>query len=307
MLPSGNFASRDGRGPYRVENAAAVIEASRRYAGSRQIPIDYEHQTMKAANNGQPAPAAGWIDALQARTDGIWGRVNWTKRAAEFLARREYRYFSPTFLHAPDGTIASIINGALTNTPALPQLLALARAETSTMDPNTPTNPPETLLSGLRTLLRLSDTADEAAILAAIRDLIAASAQSASVDPGQFVPIGVLEATVAEVNRLNQGVSLQIATTHVEHQIRAGNLPPALKAWGVQLCSVNKVAFDAFVERTKGGFNTLIEGQFGARAAMPAGGASSRLTDDERAVCSRMAITEDEFLKARAFNGTTKG
>lgn len=300
LMPSATFGGRDGRGPYRLADAAAVIETSRRYAGPVQIPVDYDHQIDRAEKNGQPAPAAGWIDTLQSRASGIWGRVTWTGRAADYLGKREYRYLSPVFVHSPDGTVRAIVRAALTNNPNLQQLTALASAETPPMDPNAIPSSPDALLTEIRKILGLPDTADDAEILAKLRDLTT-SQQAATPDPTQFVPIGVFEQTVAEVHRLNQGVSAQAAASHVELQIRNGNLPPALKDWGVSLCSVNKIAFDAFIDRTRGAFNAIVSPQTAARKDQPAAH-SSRLSDDERSICRRMGITEDELVKARAFS-----
>lgn len=56
-----------------------------------QIPIDYEHQTLQDVQ----APAAGWIKNIVLRNDGIYGDVDWTDRAADYLKNREYRYLSP--------------------------------------------------------------------------------------------------------------------------------------------------------------------------------------------------------------------
>lgn len=63
--------------------------------------IDYEHQTDHTSENGQPAPAAGWIRELDVRGGALWGRVEWTAKAAASIAAREYRYISPTFRHTP--------------------------------------------------------------------------------------------------------------------------------------------------------------------------------------------------------------
>lgn len=56
-----------------------------------QIPIDYEHQTLK----DMQAPAAGWVKDITLKSDGIYGAVDWTERAAEYLKNREYKYISP--------------------------------------------------------------------------------------------------------------------------------------------------------------------------------------------------------------------
>ena len=63
--------------------------------------------------------APGWIRGLQARAGALWARVEWTARAAAMLKAREYRYISPTFFHARNGTVKRIEGAALTNCPAL--------------------------------------------------------------------------------------------------------------------------------------------------------------------------------------------
>ncbi|MEW5722882.1 MAG: phage protease [Thermodesulfobacteriota bacterium] len=79
------------------------------------IVVDYEHQT----HEGVKAPAAGWIKALEARPDGLWGRVEWTEEAAEYLRKREYRYLSPAFfVRESDRRVVALETVALTNYPA---------------------------------------------------------------------------------------------------------------------------------------------------------------------------------------------
>ena len=97
VLPAGKFSGRDGRGPYELVDAPAVIEATRRRAGEGRMPIDYDHAIDLAAPKGLPAPAAGWFKGLQARADGIWALVEWTERAAAMIRAKEYRYLSPVF------------------------------------------------------------------------------------------------------------------------------------------------------------------------------------------------------------------
>ena len=118
LMPAGQLNARDGR-RWRLTDADAVVSATRAAAGSLDLAIDFEHQTQHAKQNGQPAPAAGWIRKLQARSGALWARVEWTARAAAMLKAREYRYLSPTFFHAPDGTVMRIEGAALTNAPAL--------------------------------------------------------------------------------------------------------------------------------------------------------------------------------------------
>jgi len=86
LLPLGTFSGRDGRGPYHVNDPEAVIAATREYHGNTDIPLDYNHQTEFASQNGKPAPAAGWIKELETRPDGIWARVEWTEAGARAVA-----------------------------------------------------------------------------------------------------------------------------------------------------------------------------------------------------------------------------
>lgn len=298
LVPAGRFQGRDGRGPYLLSDARAVIAESQRFAGAIKIPIDYDHQIDHAEKNGQPAPAAGWITRLEARADGIWGLVEWTARAEARIAGGEYRYISPVFNHTREGIITRVLRAGLTNFPNLPELKALfsASMETENM---------EQLLAELRKLLGLGEDADGAAILAAIGDM-SRSKNSASPDPSKFVPIADFEKVVAELNSLKQGVSKQSAVEHVEAQIRAANMPTYLKDWGVALCSVNKPAFDAFIGRTKGQFNK-IAAHSGMTAMPPDKNGGSALTPDEQDVATRMGLTADEFAKAKSFTDSAKG
>lgn len=160
LMPAGAFTPRDSRAAWRNDDPDAVVAASR--ALNMDLPVDYEHQTDLAPENGQPAPAAGWITELQVRAGAIWGRVEWTGKARAMLAAREYRFLSPTFYHDKKSRVVTrIARAALTNNPAL-ELKALTKQEMSDMDPK---------LKKVLELLGLAETADEAALAAALADL----------------------------------------------------------------------------------------------------------------------------------------
>jgi phage I-like protein len=146
----------DGRGPYHVADAAAVIAAS--LADPRGIPIDENHATQIAGARGEPAPARAWVKDLDARPDGIWGRVEWGATGEALMSERAYRGLSPVLVHRRDGTILQIRSAALTNTPNLIGLTAL--------NTETPMN-----WANIAKALGLDETAGEEAILAAIAKL----------------------------------------------------------------------------------------------------------------------------------------
>jgi len=132
LLPDGKFFANDGRGPFYVDDTNEVITTTMQRAGSKQIPVDYDHQIDHSIKNGQPAPAAGWISKLESRDNGIWGLVEWTERAKSYLSAKEYRYLSPVLNHNDKGEVICIRRAALTNKPAL-ELTALASEQETRM------------------------------------------------------------------------------------------------------------------------------------------------------------------------------
>ena len=180
LMPVGNVEAVDGR-KWVLDDAGAVVAASQT---GIDLVIDFEHQTDLARDNGRPAPAAGWIKELEARPDGIWGRVEWTVAAAEHLRKREYRFISPSFLHArKTGVVKRIVRAALTNSPALTQLPALAR--------NRGDDSMNELLKKLARKLGLPETADEATVLAKATEIEAGSSappRSATTSTGSPKP-----------------------------------------------------------------------------------------------------------------------
>ena len=117
-LPNGTFASRDGRGPWRLDDPQGFVAESFRRSGGHPIPVDFDHALLAAASDARtPAPAAGWISELAAKPDGIWGLTEWTPRAAEHLAAKEYRFVSPMFRHTEAGVATALQAAALTNQP----------------------------------------------------------------------------------------------------------------------------------------------------------------------------------------------
>jgi phage I-like protein len=162
LIPAGVFRGVDGRGPYRLADPTAVITAS---AALLPAPIDEAHVTDLGAATGAPAPARGWIVELQARENGIWGRVEWTDAGRALVADRAYRGISPVMdIAKADGEVRLLRRASLTNVPNLPQLTTL-HAEGAAMD--------EELMKRLRAILGLDEAADAAAIITAMEAVMA--------------------------------------------------------------------------------------------------------------------------------------
>ncbi len=131
LIPAGEFSGRDGRGPYALDTEAVQAAFA---SWGMPLAIDYEHQAFNAADNGQPAPAAGWVNAIDVRAGALWGQVEWTERAAGHVAAREYRFLSPVFDHDKQGRVLRLLGAGLTNNPNL-YLTALNRRGDPTRHP----------------------------------------------------------------------------------------------------------------------------------------------------------------------------
>src|SRR5690348_2984540 len=73
------------------ERIARFAENVRNNVREIELDIDYDHK----ANGGD---AAGWVRQAEARPDGLWILVEWTKSAYGKIKERAYRYFSPEFV-----------------------------------------------------------------------------------------------------------------------------------------------------------------------------------------------------------------
>ncbi len=135
----------------------------------RDLVIDYEHQTLQ----GIEAPAAGWIDQLVTKEDGLYAHIKrWSERAITYLQAGEYRYFSPVIL-TQESRVIALHSVALTNHPAIHGLTPLVHADTQKKESDT-----------LSQLLSLTQTANAEKLIIKIESLIQQSnhAQKALAD-----------------------------------------------------------------------------------------------------------------------------
>ncbi len=120
LLPAGTFSGADGRGPYVATDPGKIIDLS---MADGKIAIDENHSIDLAGPKGLPSPARGWVVEMQARADGIWGRVEWTPAGQALRSEQAYRGISPA-VHVRKGTspaqVAAIARASLTNDPNFP-------------------------------------------------------------------------------------------------------------------------------------------------------------------------------------------
>lgn len=319
LLPLGKVTPVDGRGPWRVTDPAGVVAAS--LDAGRELPIDYEHQTQLSEQNGQPAPAAGWIKELQVRRDGIYGRVEWTEKAKAHIEAREYRFLSPVFIFDTETReVLRIQMAALTNTPAL-TMTALAKREEG-MDE---------LLKQLRALLGLDKDANAEAVCSAVGDLAKtakaatgtdtalatiakalgcpdgataeavataatqskAAADANEPDPAKFVKVEDYNTLAAEVATLKQDGATRRATAAVDGAVQAGKLLPAQREWAMAYAERDLEGFEAFVAKQP----QIVKPGGGAPQGDPP--ASVGGSDEDAAICRNLGISAEALQKTR--------
>ena len=312
LFPAGTFAARDGRpGNLRgvnatswrltAQDAEAVIAHWQRTA--TPLVVDYEHQTQLAAQNGRPAPAAGWITSLEWEEGrGLFAGVDWTDKARTHIRAGEYRYISPVFaFDRQSGAVLRLICAALTNHPALDGMDAASATFTPYEEPP---------MKQILTALGLPETADEAAALAALttlrqeRDSAKAQAEAAP-DPQKFVAMATFSAVQKEaaqlrdeLTKLKNEAQAAALKDDIEAALKDGRLTAATKGWAESLAKTAPDALKAYLA-AQPPVRALAGTQTGGTP--PAGDkpGTAALTDEEQYVCDQLGMTAEEYRKAK--------
>ncbi|MFV0474149.1 MAG: phage protease [Pikeienuella sp.] len=231
LLPLGEIEGRDSR-RFRLSDPDAVIDAFRRHDGP--IVVDYEHAS--AGGERAPAPAAGWIADMEIREDGVWGLIDWTPKARNMVAAREYRYLSPEELIDPqDGEIKSLRSAGLTHQPNR-RLTALNRREAKIMPDNA-----GQLRAAVCEALGVEAGADDGAILAAV------AALKENPDPARFMPVEAARDLLADRNRRIATQAEEEAGRLVDGAVMDGYITPAMRGWATALCRSDPASFRDFM------------------------------------------------------------
>ena len=341
LLPAGDFAGRDGRGPFRLSNPEGVIAATDGLRMEAGLPIDYDHATDLAAPAGRPAPAAGWIRGIEVRDGALWGEVEWTRHGATAVVTHEYRYISPVFEYSVDGEVQRLLRAALTNNPNLyltaiaarairerPGQLTDARRDGADERASAEDGMDE-LGADLRELFGLGEQATSAEIMAEARSLMRdhAGAEGATTtaaranldgegaaDPARYVPIAQFENALTELNRMRAANARERASYRVEAAMKAGKITPAQREWAIAYCQANLGGFEDFVARQPAVIGAPAESYAGEpatasrrresdRDATGGGRAGAGLTRTELTVCTRLGLPVREYLKRRDYKG----
>jgi phage I-like protein len=97
----------------------------------QELPIDFEHLSVKAGRKPGDGIAAGWIQDVELRENTekdrkeLWVLVDWNDDAAELIKKKKYKGFSPVFhpnwkYHGKKELGSTLLGGALTNYQTIP-------------------------------------------------------------------------------------------------------------------------------------------------------------------------------------------
>ena len=287
------------------ESAAEVIAAFD--AQKNSMVIDYEHQTLA----GTEAPAAGWITKLINKgKDGIWAAVEWTAKAKQYLANKEYKYVSPVFLkRISDNKVVRLINVALTNQPNIDGMVPLVNKsgyffqienkEDVTMDKE------------LLKTLGLSETATMQEVIVAINKLkepvkivanksvltalgLAETATEAEVT-GTIMAMkqshDQIGALTTELKAMKDSLAAKDAADAVAVAMKEGKITPAQKDWADEYAKRDLAGFNVFVSKAP------VVVPMNKQASDDKGTGEAVLDDVQIAVNKQMGIDQATFDK----------
>jgi phage I-like protein len=268
LLPLGEVRLSDGRESFLVDAPSLELIVQQFRSRGIDLVMDYEHQSL----NGDKAPAAGWIKSLETRSDGLWGRVDWTPQGAEFLRNREYRYFSPVLRLDPETRRpTALLHVGLTNVPAinhLPPLVAKAK-NNSTAGRAGKKQEERIMFERMKQLMNLTGEPSEGEILAlaeqrftladaaaALPEIAAALGLDADADAGTIKGTivalrqgqGELESFKNRVESLEAERLQEKAQTAVDEALKAGKLIPAESAFALEDAKRDLEGFKARME-----------------------------------------------------------
>lgn len=328
VLPDGEFSGVDGRPKgmtfeneqgerqpvkciaWRLDEEIAAQVVAAFEAIGLDLVIDYNHQSLYTEKNGQPAPAAGWITALEYEAGrGLWAIVNWTEGGRESVAKREYRYLSPVFPFDPETGAALFLHSvALTNTPALNQFGEIAAMASRLLSINSSQHHPQsgahymdlkTLLVALNLPLETTESTALTALSAQVGRIKTLEAECSDLhakvfDPAKHIPLEEHQKVVAELSSLK---ATQDQATHEQLLTAALSDGRILQPNAEYRKQQSLAALQSFLQTAKP-LAALTSLQTGGQP--PAGGAASpALTSEEMAVCKSMGISAEEFVKHR--------
>jgi len=326
IFPASDFRGSSGRPlglkSWKINGDIAQKIIALVAAKANDLLIDYEHQTLETENNGQEAPASGWIKraSLEWREgEGLFANdYKWTAKAKGYIDGDEYRYLSPVFSYnKKTGEIIDLLHIGLVNTADIDGMDQVAAAKFS----NQPNNQEIQMDEELKKLLGLSKDATQEEVIAACKaiqdkneaneteivalkakvqegntEVAALKATSGIVDPAKFTPNEVVEELKTQVAALKLSVDKGEVDDLVTVALKNGQLIPAQEKWARDLAKQHGVAaLKSYVDSAPE--IAALKGQQTDGRTFDKDGKAT-LTADEIAICKQLNISEDDYANS---------
>ncbi len=291
LMPAGpRLKGRDGR-EWTMADAGEVASATH-----LPFALDYEHAPDKDGIKGVETIAAGWCEELQIRNGEIWGRVDWTPKAARHVVDREYRFLSPGFTYrAGTGDVVALESASLVNRPNFVMTALNAKEDQS-------------MLKEILAALGLPETAtaaDAAREIVRQRDEHRVALNAAQNPPlEKFVPRADFDAMQARATNAEQKIKDADKARHdekvaaaIDGALKAGKITPASKDYHLANCATEAglAAFEKFVAAQPSHFDGS-----GLEKKDPDKGVETALNEQEQKRLVHMGVKPESFNRERA-------
>lgn len=285
VTPRGKFTARDGR----VFDVDPELLAARFAEDNVDLPVDVDHATVKKAMFGESAPAVGWISKLEARADGLYGKVEWLDEGLKVLAARTHRYVSPTLKHDDNGKAYWLHSAALVAAPAA-SMPAVASADLS----KTPSASQEPkMLKAIALALGLTEDASEQSCLSALTSL------KSRIDPAIHAEALKQVTTLsAELETIRNGEHQAKVNALIEGALKEKKIVPAQRDHYAALCATPEGLTQVTALL---GTVTSVLAASNLDDKRP-GDQLATLSAEDRDIMKQLGLSEDEYRKA---NGLT--
>ena len=300
LSPFGEFVLRDGGKKSGVTQhcskaAFEAMVANWKAMGARDILVDVDH----ASATGGSTEAAAWAKNLRVEEDGLCADFELTPRGRELVEGRRYRFVSPGWTLADDGTPLAICSVALTNRPNLPVKPVVNADETGGQDPADPTTSqkgnPEMDLTKIAAALGLPETATEEEVIAAIASMKDAQAQAAeeaaNAKAEEFAANAVKAGKIAESAKDAVKAAYRSNPEVAEAMLNSVSVQPAAPA--AKLPDFGKAKQPQALNAAKPGADADPVAVYNAYVAMPDG------ADKDAYLAANAAKIEEGYEKSR--------
>ncbi len=346
LLPAGKFNAVDGR-PADVtgnhwlmdEIAFESLKANTPHQQG-DLVIDYEHQTLKAPENGKPAIASGFFnidDVTFIAGKGLFIKPKWTEQAQAHLSAGEYKYISAVFGYdATTGRPTYLHSAALVNRPGVdgmkpltqlaanlyltksnsnnqedtavnPILLAILEALGIKVNGDLPTEPAALSAFQTQVTTALAALQADAGKVPELNNQIAALS-AGQVDPSKYVPIAAITELQTTVAALQAQVSGGEVEKLVQQGLADGRIIASMEDWAKELGEQSIAQLQAYLDKSAP--IAALSGKQTDNLNLDADGNKltgvAALSAEDKQAADNLGISHEEFAKHKDAEQGTK-